>query len=123
VNGFTCFREFWPYYLQEHARPGTRALHYVGTTLVIALTIGALLLAERWWWLLAAIPVAGYGFAWAGHSLIERNRPATFHYPFWSLRADFRMWYRFLTGRMGHDLAVAGVRPDGSIDPVRRLHP
>ena len=65
MKGFTCFREFWPYSLQEHARPGTRALHYVGTTLVIALTIGALLLAERWWWLLAAIPVAGYGFAWA----------------------------------------------------------
>ncbi len=97
-------------------------MHYVGTTLVVALAAGALLMAERWW-LLAAIPFAGYGFAWLGHGLIERNRPATFHYPFWSLRADFRMWYRFLTGRMGHDLTVAGVRADGSIDPGRRLHP
>ncbi|SCW77049.1 hypothetical protein SAMN02927924_02758 [Sphingobium faniae] len=123
MDRFTCFQQFWPYYLQEHARPGTRALHYVGTTLVVVLAGSALVMAERWWLLLAAIPFAGYGFAWLGHSLIERNRPATFHYPFWSLRADFRMWYRFLTGRMGRDLTMAGVRADGSIAPGRRLHP
>lgn len=121
MRKFTSFREFWPYYLQEHARPGTRALHYVGTSLVVALVLSAPLLSQRWW-LLIALPFAGYGFAWIGHGMVERNRPATFNYPFWSLRADFRMWYRFLTGRMARDLAVAGVRPDGSIDPLRRLH-
>jgi len=112
------FSDFWPYYLQEHAQPGTRALHYVGTSLVVLL-VGALPFAGRWW-IIPALPLAGYGFAWLGHGLIERNRPATFRYPLWSLRADFRMWSRFVTGRMGRELASAGVRPDGSIDPSKR---
>lgn len=112
------FRDFWLYYLQEHAHAGTRAMHYAGTSLTVAL-LAALPVAGKWW-LAAAIPLAGYGFAWIGHSLIEHNRPATFRYPLWSLRADFTMWFRFLTGRMGRDLRRAGVRPDGSIDPALR---
>jgi len=114
------FGEFWPCYLQEHARPGTRAMHYAGTTLALLL-LAAAPLAGRWS-LLAALPIVGYGFAWASHSLVERNRPATFRYPFWSLLADFRMWHRFMTGHMAHDLAKAGVRHDGTVDPaLRRL--
>lgn len=113
------FRDFWPYYLQEHARPGTRALHYAGTSLVVALAAAAPFAGR--WWMAAALPVVGYGFAWAGHMLVERNRPATFRYPLWSLRADFVMWYRFLTRRMARDLARAGVRADGTVDPARRL--
>lgn len=112
------FRDFWPYYLQEHARPGTRALHYAGTSLVVLL-LAALPFASRWW-MVPALPLAGYGFAWMGHGLIEHNRPATLRHPLWSLRADFRMWFRFVTGRMSHDLAKAGVRPDGSVDPEKR---
>ena len=114
----TRFRDFWPYYLQEHARPGTRALHYAGTTLVVGLLAFAPLTPR--WWLVAALPVAGYGFAWAAHALVERNRPATFRYPLWSLRADFLMWLRFATGHMGRDLARAGVRADGTVDPRLR---
>lgn len=113
------FQEFWPYYLQEHARPATRALHYAGTSLVLLLLASAPVTRDKW--LILAVPLAGYGFAWAGHSLIERNRPATFRYPLWSLRADFRMWLRFMTGHMRHDLARAGVRPDGTVDPAQRL--
>jgi hypothetical protein len=118
VARITTFRDFWPYYLQEHARAGTRALHYAGTSLAVLLACAAP--ATRQWWLALALPVAGYGFAWIAHLLVERNRPATFGYPHWSLRADFRMWRRFLTGHMGHDLAEAGVRADGSIDPEKR---
>ncbi|GAY23257.1 MULTISPECIES: DUF962 domain-containing protein [Sphingobium] len=113
-----AFRDFWPYYLQEHAHAGTRAMHYAGTSLVVLL-IAALPVAGSWW-MIPAVPLAGYGFAWIGHSLIEHNRPATFRYPFWSLRADFVMWFRFLTGKMGRDLKRAGVRPDGSVDPALR---
>jgi hypothetical protein len=113
------FRDFWPYYLQEHARPGTRALHYVGTSIVVGLL--ATLPVSRHWLAGLALPLAGYGFAWAGHWLVERNRPATFRYPLWSLRADFVMWQRFLTGRIGRDLEQAGVRTDGTVDPARRI--
>lgn len=120
MSDMTGFNDFWPYYLQEHARPATRAMHYAGTTLSVLL-LGGLTVSGRWW-MIPALPLAGYGFAWVAHCFIERNRPATFRYPLWSLRADFRMWFRFLTGRMSRDLARAGVRPDGSVDPAMRRH-
>ena len=106
---YQSFREFWPFYLREHSRPATRAYHYAGTSLVAGLAVGAV--ATRNWWLLAGLPVAGYGFAWAGHAFSERNRPATFTYPAWSLAADWKMWGLWLTGRIGPELRKAGVLP------------
>lgn len=102
---YKSFEEFWPFYLREHSKPRTRAFHYVGTSLVVALALAALVTGR--WWLLLAMPVAGYAFAWLSHAAIERNRPATFTYPAWSLRADFKMWWLWLTGRLGPDLAAA----------------
>jgi hypothetical protein len=111
------FREFWPFYLREHSKPRTRALHYAGTTLVVLIAAGALLTGN--WWLLIAMPIAGYGFAWASHMAVERNRPATFTYPSWSLIADFKMWWLWLTGRLGPELAKAGVGPNGEVEQPR----
>lgn len=96
------FEEFWPHYLGEHRHPTNRALHVVGTTFVYGLLALGLFLTPRW---LALAPLVGYGFAWVGHFFIERNRPATFTYPLWSLRGDFRMHARTLAGRLGADLA------------------
>jgi hypothetical protein len=103
------FAAFWPFYLREHSRPQTRALHYVGTSLVVAIALFALLTGR--WGLLLAMPAAGYGFAWLAHFRVERNRPATFTYPLWSLGADFKMWWLWLTGRLGPELKRAGVEP------------
>lgn len=104
---YTTFAEFWPFYLREHSKPATRALHYVGTSLVVALAGYALLMGE-WLWLLA-LPLAGYFFAWLAHFTIEKNRPATFTYPLWSLFADFRMWWLWLSGGLKAELERAGV--------------
>jgi hypothetical protein len=70
---YTSFAEFWPYYLREHSRPRTRMLHYIGTTLVVALAIAALLSGR--WLLLLALPLAGYFFAWIAHFTVEKNAP------------------------------------------------
>ena len=101
------FETFWPYYLQEHSRPATRNFHYVGTSLVVAIAVYAVIAAN--WWLFLAMPVAGYFFAWLSHWRIERNKPATFTYPLWSLFADFKMWGLWLTGRLKPELKKAGV--------------
>jgi hypothetical protein len=101
------FAEFWPYYVREHSRPATRAWHFCGTTLALVLLVAAVAL-QLWWWL-AAVPVCGYALAWISHLAIERNRPATFTYPLWSLLADFKMWGLMATGRMRAEVERIGT--------------
>jgi hypothetical protein len=101
------FEDFWPGYLGEHRHPLNRLLHVVGTTLALALILG-LSLAGLWTWTgLAAI--IGYGFAWIGHVGIEKNRPASFRHPLYSLRADLRMWALACTGRLERELHRQGI--------------
>lgn len=92
------FEEFWPYYVGEHRKPLCRGLHYVGTTVALSLAASAAVTLNPL--PLALAPVAGYGPAWIGHFLVERNRPATFTYPRWSLMADFKMLGLAVRGRM-----------------------
>ncbi|HEX3664399.1 MAG TPA: DUF962 domain-containing protein [Rhizomicrobium sp.] len=103
-----CYSEFWSYYLREHAKPGTRGMHYLGTGLATAILIAGV--ASRRWWLLPLALLGGYGPAWTAHVFVERNRPATFKYPLWSLASDYRMAFTWLTGRLGRELAKAGIR-------------
>ena len=95
---YRSFREFYPFYLTEHSKSGTRRLHFAGTLLVL-LTLGYVLVAQQWCFL-ALLPVFGYGFAWVAHFAVERNRPATFRYPLYSLAGDFRMFADMLRGRV-----------------------
>ena len=104
---FRTFSEFYPFYLGEHTNPMCRRLHFTGTSLAAVLLAGALV-TQRWWLILAAL-VVGYVFAWVGHFFFEKNRPATFTYPLWSLASDYRMTWRWLTGRLHDDLMRAGV--------------
>lgn len=95
----SSFAEFWPYYMSQHSQPLCRALHYTGSLVVLGLLAYACASGQPslvWW----ALP-AGYGPAWIGHFVIEKNRPATFQHPFYSLLADFKMLLLFLTGRLG----------------------
>ena len=97
------YRDFWPYYLREHAKPETRAIHYVGTGVALASLIAWLATGIGWFGLGALI--GGYGFAWVGHFFIEKNRPASFKYPLWSFLADWKMLAYAASGRMGDEIA------------------
>ena len=96
------YAEFWDYYVREHSKPLTRLLHFIGTSL------GLMLLAwSLWSGRLLYIPlffVVGYAFAWFAHFFVEKNRPATFRYPFWSFISDFKMMWYMLTGRMSAEV-------------------
>ncbi|MFD2514073.1 Mpo1-like protein [Pontibacter locisalis] len=94
---YTSFKEFYPYYLSEHQNTTSRVLHFIGTALLIIVAIAAVLSGEYVWLLL--VPVIGYGFAWVGHFFFERNKPATFKYPFYSLASDFKLFFDILRGK------------------------
>lgn len=98
TSGFANFEEFWPYYLSEHKNALNRRLHFVGTTLFLGAAMTALVRMEPG--LLLLSPLFGYGFAWVGHFGVEKNRPATFRHPLWSLMGDFRMYGRMWRGQL-----------------------
>ncbi len=92
------FAEFYRYYLSEHRNGTCRALHVFGSTSVVLLLISAL--ATQTWWLLVTLPVAGYGPAWVGHFVFEKNKPASWTYPWWSFMSDWVMMRDIYTGRI-----------------------
>lgn len=98
-TAFNSFAEFYPHYLSEHKNRTSRRLHFFGTLGVLSIAVCALLGVINAWWLLA-LPVCGYGFAWLGHFAFEKNRPATFQHPFYSLAGDFVMFKDILIGRI-----------------------
>ena len=95
---FQSLKEFYPYYLGEHQDKTCRQLHFIGTSFVI--TILCLSILKQNLSLLFLIPLFGYGFAWTGHFFFEKNKPATFKYPFYSLCSDFIMFWDMLRGRI-----------------------
>jgi hypothetical protein len=106
------FAEFWPFYVREHSRPATRALHAAGTLTGTALLL-ALAATGRWRWLPVAF-VPGYAAAWAGHFFIEHNRPATFKHPLWSIAGDYKMVALTLAGRMSEEVERARAPRPGA---------
>ncbi|MCP1375585.1 DUF962 domain-containing protein [Dyella lutea] len=98
MTGFSSFREFYPFYLGEHRHPVCRRLHFAGSLCVLAIIV-VVIASGRLAWLWLA-PVAGYGFAWIGHFVFEKNRPATFKHPFYSLAGDWVMFFDVLRGKV-----------------------
>lgn len=111
---YPSFQAFWPHYLREHAKPGTRMYHYIGTALGLV-AIGAALVTGKFA-LILLVPLLGYGFAWVSHAFVEKNKPATFTHPLWSLMSDYRMFFLAITGRLTPHLKSAGVI--GQADPT-----
>lgn len=114
---FKTFEDFWPYYLGEHASRTNRTLHMIGTT-AAAVTLGVAA-AKRDARLLALVPLLGYAPAWIGHYVIEKNRPATFKHPLWSLRGDARMTGLMLAGKLEDELARLSLEDEDIIELYR----
>ena len=106
ADRFQTYEEFWPFYVGEHSKPLTRWFHFIGTSGVLLIALGAVLTMNPW--LFLACPLSGYSWAWVSHFFIEKNKPATFKYPLWSLRGDFRMYFYMLTGRMNAEVEKYG---------------
>lgn len=111
AHRIATYPQFWHHYLREHARPATRAWHFLGTSLAIFCILAAIVLREPW--LVVAAIVLGYAPSWFAHFTVEKNRPATFRHPLWSLFSDFRMLAVWLAGRLPRELAAAGVSQGG----------
>ncbi len=102
---YKTLKEFYPYYLTEHQDAVSRALHFIGTGGFLFIVSYAII--TQTWWMLLLSPVCGYGFAWVGHFVFEKNKPATFVYPAYSLASDFIMFYHILTLQIGRKMAEA----------------
>ncbi|MFZ8932698.1 MAG: Mpo1-like protein [Bacteriovoracaceae bacterium] len=91
---FNSLEEFYPFYLSEHGNKICRRLHILGTTL--SLIIITLSIIFKTYWVIPFGIIQGYAFAWIGHFVFEKNKPATFKWPLYSFICDFKMmidWY------------------------------
>lgn len=96
------YAEFWDFYVSEHSNPLNRLLHFVGTSLAIVLLVW--FIASGKFIYIPLVFVVGYGFAWLGHFVIEKNKPATFKYPLWSFISDYKMLFYMMTGKMNREV-------------------
>ena len=102
----STYKAFWPFYVSQHQNKLNRNFHFVGTTFVFASLFLGITHSP---WFLLGMPLSGYGFSWFGHFVFERNAPATFRYPLWSLMADFQMYAFMCAGRMDREVKRMGV--------------
>ncbi|MEP7075068.1 MAG: DUF962 domain-containing protein [Acidobacteriota bacterium] len=99
------YTEFWDFYVSEHSHPLTRILHFAGTSLGILLAI--FFVARGQWYFFPVFFIVGYAFAWFAHFVIEKNKPASFRFPFWSFISDFKMMWFMINGRMDAEVERA----------------
>ena len=115
------FDDFWPYYVRAHSRGRTRLLHAIGSIAAVVM-LGVSFAISLWF--LIAVPLIGYAFAWYAHFFVEKNKPATFGHPFYSLAADYRMTFLMMAGRMNEEVAKyvePAVTKAAALSPRKRL--
>jgi hypothetical protein len=95
---YHSFAEFYPFYLSQHQNKVCRQLHYLGSSIALLILLLSLI-TQQFYGILVAI-IAGYLFAWIGHFFFEKNKPATFQYPFYSLLADWVMLWQAICNRL-----------------------
>ncbi|MCH2652198.1 MAG: DUF962 domain-containing protein [Gammaproteobacteria bacterium] len=94
---FKNFEEFYPYYIDEHKSKYNKLLHFIGTTIFFIFMIIFISSFEPKYIFYGFL--SGYGWAWIGHFFIEKNKPATFYFPLYSLRGDWRMYKEIIQGK------------------------
>ncbi len=103
------YGEFWDFYVQEHSKPMTRILHFAGTSLGLILLV--FFVMRGMWLYIPLCLIVGYAFAWFAHFMVEKNKPASFKYPFWSFISDYKMMFYMMTGRMGCEVERVSADP------------
>lgn len=94
MKQFKQFKEFYPFYLEQHQNNVCMALHFIGTVFVLISFVFFLFTHSLFF--LFFMPIIGYGFAWVGHFVFEKNKPATFQYPLYSLMGDFLLFKQII---------------------------
>ena len=92
------FAEFYAFYLGEHSNLTCRRMHFVGSTLALV-CLAMLLATGRMQYLMYGL-LCGYGFAWIGHFVFEKNRPASFKRPLYSFMGDWVMYSQIWRGKI-----------------------
>ena len=94
---YTNFKDFYPYYLSEHSHKTTKLLHFIGTSISLYFLFNFFRTFDFVSIILSLL--SGYGFAWVSHFFIEKNKPATFKYPFYSFIGDHLMFIEIIMGK------------------------
>lgn len=108
-QSYKSFRDFWPFYLGEHSMPQCRTQHFLGSSIAAAFFFVAMVTGHLTWIFLSLI--VGYGCAWWGHFVFEKNTPATFKYPIYSFMGDWKMFWMMMVGTLDDELKRLGIRP------------
>ena len=91
-------QEYYKHYLTLHQNKWCRRMHVVGQLVTIGY-IAAIVYMQIWIWLLFA-PFVVYPFAWAGHFIFEKNKPAAWSNPLLAKVCDWLMIYDIVTGKI-----------------------
>ena len=94
---YTNFKDFYPYYLSEHSHKTTKLLHFIGTSISLYFLFNFFRTFDFVYIILSLL--SGYGLAWISHFFIEKNKPATFKYPFYSFVGDHLMFIEIIMGK------------------------